>query len=164
VASLDPSPGALDEIRAALDEYRGAGYQLATTALDVLLCSPLLIDHDYEAALELIEHGLATTSRNSERILEAELYRLKARVLTVRGGPDVEAEVHALLDHALNTARNQHAKTLELRAATDRAALWIDRDKREEAFNLLAPIYAWFTEGLDTQDIKRAKALLDRLR
>ena len=56
------------------------------------LCPPLLIDHDYEAALELIEHGLATTSRNSERILEAELYRLKARVLVVRGGPDVEAE------------------------------------------------------------------------
>ena len=164
VASLDPSPGALDEIRAALDEYRGAGYQLATTALDVLLCSPLLIDHDYEAALELIEHGLATTSRNSERILEAELYRLKARVLAVRGGPDVEAEVQALLDHALNTARNQHAKTLELRAATDRAALWFNQDKREEALNLLAPIYASFTEGFDTQDIKRAKALLDRLR
>ena len=52
------------------------------------LMSALLIGHDYEAALELIEHGLATTTRNSERILEAELYRLKARVLVVRGGPD----------------------------------------------------------------------------
>ena len=164
VASLDPSPGALGEIRAALDEYRSAGYQLAITALYVLLCPPLLISHDYEAALELIEHGLATTSRNSERILEAELYRLKARVLVVRGGPDVVAEALALLDQALNTARSQHAKTLELRAAMDRAALSIDQGRREEALNLLAPIYASFTEGFDTQDLKQAKALLDRLR
>ena len=164
MASLDPSPGALEEIRSALDEYRSAGYQLAITALYVLLCPPLLIGHDYEAALELIEHGLATTSRNSERILEAELYRLKARVLVVRGGPGVEAEAQALLEQALNTARSQHARTLELRAATDIAALWIDCGRREEALNLLAPIYASFTEGFDTQDLKQAKALLDRLR
>ena len=130
----------------------------------MLLCPPLLIDHDYEAALELIEHGLATTSRNSERILEAELYRLKAQVLVARGGPDVEAEAQALLDQALNTARSQHAKTLELRAAMDLAALWIDQRRREEALNFLAPIYASFTEGFDTQDLKQAKALLDRLR
>src|SRR4029079_17692537 len=138
VASLDPSPSALEEIRATLDEYRSAGYQVTTTALDVLLCPPLLMGHDCEAALEFIEHGLATTSRNSERILEAELHRLKARVLAVRGGPDVEGEVQALLDHAWSTTRNHHAKTLELRAATDRAALWFNQDKREEALNLLA--------------------------
>ena len=164
MASLDPSPGALGEIRAELDEYRSEGYQLAITALYVLLCPPLLISHDYEAALELIEHGLSTTNRNSERILEAELYRLRARVLVVRGGPDVVAEALALLDQALNTARSQHAKTLELRAAMDRAALWIDQGRREEALNFLAPIYASFTEGFDTQDLKQAKALLDRLR
>src|SRR4029077_9024738 len=164
VASLDPSPSALGEIRAALDEYRGAGYQLAITALYVLLCPPLLIRHDYDAALECIDHGLAKPSRNSERILEAELYRLKARVLVVRGGPDVEAEAQALLDQALNTARSQHAKTLELRAATDRAALWIDQGKREEALNFLAPVYGASTEGFDTQDVRRAKALLDQLR
>jgi class 3 adenylate cyclase/tetratricopeptide (TPR) repeat protein len=164
VASLEPSPSALGEIRAALDEYRSAGYQLAITALYVLLCPPLLIGHDYEAALELIEHGLATTSRNSERILEAELYRLKARVLVVRGGPDVEAEAQALLEQAINTARSQHAKTLELRAAMDRAALWIDQGRREEALNFLAPIYASFTEGFETHDLKEAKVLLDGLR
>jgi predicted ATPase/class 3 adenylate cyclase len=164
VASLEPSPSALGEIRAALDEYRSAGYQLAITALYVLLCPPLLIGHDYEAALELIEHGLATTSRNSERILEAELYRLKARVLVVRGGPDVEAEAQALLEQALNTARSQHAKTLELRAAMDRAALWIDQGRREEALNFLAPIYASFTEGFETHDLKEAKVILDGLR
>ncbi|MGY3356958.1 tetratricopeptide (TPR) repeat protein [Bradyrhizobium sp. GM0.4] len=164
VASLDPSPSALGEIGAVLDGYRSAGYQLAITALDVLLCPPLLNSHDYEAALELIEHGLATANRNSERILEAELYRLKARVLVARGGPAVEAEAQALLDRALSTGRSQHARTLELRAATDQAALWIHQGRREEALNFLAPIYASFTEGFETHDLKVAKVLLDGLR
>jgi predicted ATPase len=164
VTLLDPSSSALEEIRAALDEYRGAGYQLGITALYVLLCPALLLSHNYEAALELIEQGFATTSRNSERIFEAELYRLKARVLLVRGAPDAKTEAQSLLDQALTTAGSQHAKSLELRAAMDLAALWIDQGRREEALDLLAPIYAWFTEGFDTQDLKEAKALLDQLR
>jgi predicted ATPase len=85
-------------------------------------------------------------------------------VLLVRGGPVVRAEAQSLLDQALTTARSQHAKALELRAAMDRAALWIDRGRREEALDFLAPIYASFTEGFDTHDLKQAKTLLDRLR
>jgi class 3 adenylate cyclase len=164
VTLLDPSSSTFEEIRAALDEYRGAGYQLGITAQYVLLCPALLFSHKYEAALELIEQGLATTSRNSERIFEAELYRLKARTLLLRGGPDARTEAQSLLDQALITARNQHAKALELRAAMDLAALWIDQGRREEALDLLAPIHAWFTEGFDTQDLKQANALLDQLR
>ena len=161
---LDPSSNAFVEIRGALDEYRGAGYQLGITALYVLLCPALSLSREYEAALELIEQGLATTSRNSERIFEAELYRLKARVLLVRGAPEASTEAQSLLDQALTTARSQHAKALELRAATDLAALWIDQGRREEALNLLAPIYVWFSEGFDTHDLTQAKALLDQLR
>jgi predicted ATPase len=164
VTLLDPSSSALEEIRATLHEYRGAGYQLGITALYVLLCPALLFNHNCEAALELIEQGLATTSRNSERIFEAELYRLKARALLVRGAPDARIEAQSLLDRALTTARSQHAKALELRAAVDRAALWIDQGKSKEALDLLAAVYAWFTEGIDTQDLTRAKALLDQLR
>ncbi|SIO15022.1 Predicted ATPase [Bradyrhizobium erythrophlei] len=164
VTLLDPSSSALEEIRAALDEYRGAGYQLGITALYVLLCPAFLSSHKCEAALELIEQGLATTRRNSERIFEAELYRLKARALLVRGEPDARTEALSLLDQALTTARSQHAKALELRAAGDLAAVWIDQSRREEALNLIAPIHAWFTEGFDTQDLKQARALLDQLR
>ncbi|MCK1582916.1 AAA family ATPase [Bradyrhizobium sp. 168] len=164
MASLDRSPNALGEIRAALDEYRHAGYQLAITALLVLLCQRLLIDRDYEPALELIESGLAISTRNSERILEAELYRLKARVLIGRGGPDADPVAHSLLEQALATAKSQRAKALELRAATDLAALCIDQQQREQALDLLAPIYDSFTEGFDTRDMKQAKALLDNLR
>jgi predicted ATPase len=161
VTLLDPSSGALEEIRATLHEYRGAGYQLGITALYVLLCPALLFSHNCEVALELIEQGLATTSRNSERIFEAELYRLKARALLVRGAPDAKTEAQSLLDQALTTARSQHAKALELRAAMDTAELWIDQGRREDALGLLAPVYAWFSEGFDTQDLKQAKALLE---
>jgi tetratricopeptide (TPR) repeat protein len=164
VTLLDPSSSALEEIRVALDEYRGAGYQLGITALYVLLCPAFLSGHNYEAALELIEQGLATTSRNSERIFEAELYRLKARALLVRGAPDARTEAQSLLDRALATARSQHAKALELRAAMDTAELWIDQNKREQARDFLAPIHACFTEGFDTHDLRQASALLDRLR
>lgn len=164
VTLMDPSSSALEEIRAALDEYRGAGYQLGITALYVLLCPALLSGHDCEAALEVIEQGLMTTSRNSERMFEAELYRLKARALLVRGGAGARTTAQSLFDKALNTARSQHAKALELRVAMDRAALWIDQGRREEALDFLAPIYGWFTEGFDTQDLKQAEALLDRLR
>src|SRR3982075_3282008 len=164
VTLLDPSSSALEEIRGALDEYRGAGYQLGITALYVLLCPALSFSHNYEAALELIEQGLATTSRNSERIFEAELYRLKAQALLIRGAPDAKTEAQSLLDQALATARSQHAKALELRAAMGCAELWIDENKRDQARDFLAPIHAWFTEGFDTQDLKQAKALLDQLR
>ena len=160
---LDPSSVALAEIQTAMNEYRGAGYQLGITALYVLLSPALLSSHQREAALELIEQGLATTSRNSERIFEAELYRLKARVLLVRGAAEVASEAQSLLDHALTTARSQHAKALELRVATDLAALWIDQGRREQARDLLGPIHAWFTEGSETQDLRQAKALLDQL-
>src|SRR5260221_270196 len=159
-----PSCIALAGIRTAFDEYRGAGYQLGITALYVLLCPALLSSHKYEAALDLIEQGLATVNRNSERIFEAELYRLKARALLAHGAPEARIEAQSLLDQALTTARSQHAKALELRATRDLAALWIDQGKREQALDFLAPIYAWFTEGFDIQDLKVAKALLDQLR
>src|ERR1700736_6212633 len=164
VTLLDPSSSALEEIRLALDEYRGAGYQLGITALYVLLCPAFLSSHNCEAALELIEQGLATTSRHSERVFEAELYRLKAGALLIRGAPDARTEAQSLLDQAATTARSQHAKALELRAARDLAALRINQDRREDALDSLAPIHAWFTEGFDTQDLKQAKALLDQLR
>jgi class 3 adenylate cyclase/predicted ATPase len=159
---LDASSKTLEDVRGALDQYRGAGFQLGITALDVLLCPALLLRHQPDAALEVIERGLSTASHNSERLFEAELYRLKARALLVRGAPDAATHAQSFLDQALATARNQHARSLELRAAKDLAALWIGQGRRDEALELLAPVHAWFTEGFDTQDFKEAKALLDQ--
>jgi predicted ATPase len=76
--------------------------------------------------------------------------------------PDA-AKAEAYFDRALAVARQQQAKSWELRAAMSMARLWRDQGKRDEARELLAPVYDWFTEGFDTLDLKEAKALLDEL-
>jgi predicted ATPase/class 3 adenylate cyclase len=160
-AMLDASVRRLDEVKTSLEEYQRAGYQLGLTAQFVLLCPALLLRNEPEAALELIDHGLSIVSHNSERFFEAELYRLKARALLMRGAADIEAE--SLLDQALRTARSQQARSLELRAATDLARLWMNQGKRTEARNVLSSIYRCFSEGFDTRDLKEAKTVLDQL-
>jgi predicted ATPase len=82
-------------------------------------------------------------------------------LLRQTGTPPAEAE--AWLRHALDVARRQEAKSLELRAAMSLGRLWQQQGKRQEAYDLLAPIYHWFTEGFDTADLQEAKALLDAL-
>ena len=72
-------------------------------------------------------------------------------------------KAQAYFERALIVARQQQAKSLELRAAMSMARLWRDQSKRDEARGLLAPVYGWFTEGFDTLDLKEAKALLDAL-
>ena len=71
------------------------------------------------------------------------------------------AKAEGYFERALETARRQQAKSWELRAAISMARLWLDQGKRQQARELLAPIYGWFTEGFDTPDLKEAKALLD---
>ena len=159
---LDPAVGTLEEVTGALEQYRGAGFQLGITALYVLLCPALLLRHEVEAALEVTKQGLLAASHNGERIFEAELYRLKARALLVRDAPAARTEAQALLDQALRIARGQQARSLELRAARDLSALWIDQGRQNGALGLLTSIYSWFTGGFDTQDLKEAKALLDQ--
>ena len=84
-ALLDASGSGLDKVKAALEEYQRAGYQLGITALFVLMCQALLLRNESEAALEVIDHGLSVAGQNSERAFEAELYRLKASALVMLG-------------------------------------------------------------------------------
>ena len=161
-AMLDASVRRLDEVKTSLEEYQRAGYQLGLTVQFVLLCPLLLLRNEPEAALETIEQGLAMATRHSERLFEAELYRLKARTLLLCGAPN--AEVECLFDQALLMARGQLARSLELRAATDLARLWMNHGKHAEALNVLSPVYDRFTEGFGTPDLKEAEALLAELR
>jgi class 3 adenylate cyclase/tetratricopeptide (TPR) repeat protein len=92
---------------------------------------------------------------------DAELHRIEGGLLLAEGRPAADAEQS--YQSALRTARRQHARLWELRAARDLARLWRDQGKRVEARELLAPVYGWFTEGFDTQDLKEAKTLLDEL-
>ena len=100
---------------------------------------------------------------NAERFFEAELYRLKARVLLLASEPNASIHAQSMLDKALTIAQSQGARSLELRVARDLADLWRDQGKVQQARELLAPIYGWFTEGFDTRDLKEAKALLEEL-
>jgi len=73
------------------------------------------------------------------------------------------AEAASWFRQAIDTARSQQAKSLELRAATSLARLWREQGERAEAYDVLAPVYGWFTEGFATADLKKAKELLDEL-
>lgn len=158
-----PSSAALEEVHMALEEYRSAGYQLGITALYVLLCPALLTNGKRDAAMDLIEQGLAMANHNCERIFESELYRLKAQALLIRGAPGTDPEVQSLLEQALALGKTQQAKALELRAAKSLATLWINEGRHGKALDLLAPIYASFAQGLNTLDLVEAKALLNQL-
>ena len=110
----------------------------------------------------MLTEALALVDTTGERWYEPELHRLKGELL-LQQHADNQAEAEACFHHALAIARNQQAKSLELRAATSLTRLWQQQGKIQEAHDLLAPIYTWFTEGFDTADLQEAKALIDEL-
>ena len=112
-----------------------------------------------EAGLSALQDALTVTNATDERLYEAELYRLKGELLLQQMPPDV-SQAETCLQQALDIARRQQAKSFELRAAASLARLWQQQGKRAEAYALLEPVYAWFTEGVDTVDLQAAKALL----
>jgi predicted ATPase len=93
---------------------------------------------------------------------ENEVHRIEGEIALKSPKPDA-AKAQAYFERALSVAREQQAKSWELRATMSMARLWRDQGKRDEARDLLAPVYNWFTEGFDTLDLKEAKALLDEL-
>jgi len=139
-------------------------------------------------ALRLLDEALALTHQYGGHFYTAEVYRLTGELLlmqdaggdvsgsppperSMRDGPKAEAtgqsprptEAETCFRQALDIARQQQAKSLELRAAMSLSRLWQQQGQRAEAYQLLAPIYGWFTEGFDTADLQDAKALLDTL-
>jgi predicted ATPase len=114
----------------------------------------------WEAALAHLAEARELAEERRARFFQAETLRLTADVLLAMGDPSA-AEVS--YREAIGIAEQQSAKLWELRAATSLARLWRDQSKRSQARVLLAPVYGWFTEGLDTPVLQEAKALLDTL-
>jgi predicted ATPase len=113
-------------------------------------------------SLQALVAAHTLVEQHEERWWEAEVYRLRGVVLLQQSGtPQEEAETW--LRRALDVARRQEAKSLELRVAMSLARLWQQQGKRTEAYDLLTPVYGWFTEGFDTADLQEAKALLEEL-
>jgi predicted ATPase len=116
----------------------------------------------HAAAVGTVESGLVMATETGQHFWDAGLYHLKGELLLATD-PASSAEAEVLFCRALDIARAQEAKAFELLAATSLARLWQRQGKRAEARALLAPVYAWFTEGFDTADLVEAKALLDEL-
>ena len=115
---------------------------------------------EVQEGLELLENSISLGQRNDVHLCEAELYRVKGRMLL---GISMQAEAEEAFERAMEIAGAQNAKSLELRAAVSLAQLWQAGGKIDQARELLHPIYDWFTEGLDTADLRQANALLKEL-
>jgi predicted ATPase len=120
-----------------------------------------------EEGLIVLAEALAQVEETGERYYEAELRRLKGELLLMQGDKaEAEAsfpQAESCFQHAIEAAQRQQAKSWELRATMSLARLWQKRGRTDEARQMLAEIYGWFTEGFDTLDLKEAKALLEEL-
>jgi class 3 adenylate cyclase/predicted ATPase len=144
-----------------------ASFRVTGSALTVpYFCTLLAEVSDYLGhpadGLQALAEARTLMEQQEERWWEAEISRLRG-ILLLRQTMTQQEEVEACFQRALDVARRQEAKSLELRAAMSLARLWQQQSKRAEAHALLAPIYGWFTEGFDTADLQDAKALLEAL-
>jgi predicted ATPase len=116
----------------------------------------------HDDARRCIDEAIVAVERTKERWPEAEVDRIAGEIALKMPEPDV-AKADVYFERALAVARKQQAKSWELRAAMSMARLWRDQGKSQQARELLAPVYGWFTEGFDTLDLKEARALLGEL-
>ena len=116
----------------------------------------------FDDAWRCIGEAMTAIETTKESWCEAEVNRIAGEIALQSPKPDA-AKAEAYFERALAVARQQQAKSWELRAAMSLARLWRDQGKLQQARELLAPVYGWFTEGFDTRDLKEAKALLDQL-
>jgi predicted ATPase len=150
------------QVRQGLATWRATGAAVHIPYFCTVLAE--VCDHlgHPEDGLQALAEAHTLVEQHDQRWWEAEVYRLQS-VLLLRQPGTPQAEAEAWLQRALDVARRQHAKSLELRAALSLSRLWQQQGKRDEARQLLAPIYGWFTEGFDTADLQEAKALLQEL-
>jgi len=116
----------------------------------------------FDDAWRCVGEAMTAAETTKERWFEAEIQRIAGEIALKSPVPDA-AKAETYFERALAVARQQQAKSWELRAAMSMARLWRDQGKRHEARDLLAPVCGWFTEGFDTLDLKEAKTLLDEL-
>jgi predicted ATPase len=143
----------------------------ALRSIGITLSMPWYLSHlaksyadlgQFDEAWRSVGEALTAVETTKQRWCEAEVHRTAGEIALMSPEPDT-AKAEAYFERALAVARAQQAKSWELRAAMSLARLWRDQGKRDEARDLLAPIYGWFTEGFDTLDLKEAKALLEEL-
>jgi predicted ATPase len=148
-----------DRMRRGVAAATATGSRLFESFFLGLVAEALAFAGDVDHGLGELDQALARSTESGERWADAELHRLRGDLLCRLSRPDLD-EAERSFRAALSTAREQGTTGFELRAATSLARLWGDHGRREEARELLAPVYGSFTEGFDTADLKEAKALL----
>jgi predicted ATPase len=153
---------AIEMITSGINAFRSTGARL---------WSPLYLSYlgradaeigKFDDAWRYIGEAMTVVETTKERWHEAEINRMAGEITLLAPEPDA-AKAETFFDRALAVARQQQAKSWELRAAMSTARLWCDQGKPQQARELLAPVYGWFTEGFDTRDLREAKALLEEL-
>jgi hypothetical protein len=150
------------EMREAMGELAGIGSGLGAPLFLSMLAEGLRKVGRHNDALAALGLGDALAQQRGQHFYDAELHRLRAEIL-LDTDENAALEAEVLFRQSIETAQRQEAKAFELRTALRLARLWQRQGKREAARHLMAPLYAWFTEGLDTRDLKDAKTLLDSL-
>jgi predicted ATPase len=152
----------VSEIRQCLDAYHDTGAGTLLPQWLAVLAETYGHTGQPAQGLVVLDEALVIGQRTGVRFYQAELYRLKGELL-LQLSSDSHVEAASCFHQALDIAHHQEAKSCELRAATSLARLWQSQSKCQAAYDLLAPVYGWFTEGFDTADLKEAKCLLDDL-
>jgi predicted ATPase len=157
----------ITQIRQGLAAWRAMGAELARPTSLALLAEACGKGGQTEEGMIALTEALGIMDKNGERAYEAELYRLKGELtlqqFQVPGSKFQVEEAEEGFQKAIDIARDQQAKSLELRAATSLARLWQQQEKQKEAHQMLSEIYGWFTEGFDTKDLQEAKTLIEEL-
>jgi TOMM system kinase/cyclase fusion protein len=162
VAAQGQAAEGITQIHQGLAAWRAAWAEVLRPLWLALLAEAYAAGDDPASGLHGLAEALVLVEVTGERWYEAELCRLRGELL-LQHGVAPPAEAAGCFQRALDVARRQQAKSLELRAAMSLARLWQQQGKCVDARELLAPIYGWFTEGFDTADLQEAKALLDAL-
>jgi adenylate cyclase len=152
----------VEQMTQGLRAYRATGAVALQPYFLALLAEAHGTLRQSEAGLTVLTEALTRVDTTGERWYESEIYRLQGELL-LQQTLDNQVKAESCFCHALDLARSQQAKSLELRTATSLARLWQRQGKRAEARQVLGDVYGWFTEGFDTADLKDAKALLDAL-
>jgi predicted ATPase len=154
---------AVDMVRSGIALWRSAGSTIFTPEHEFMLAIAHANSGQFDDAWRCIGNAMRAMDATKERWCEAEAYRVAGEIALRSPDRDL-AKAQSYFEHSLTLARTQQARSWELRAAMSMARLLNDQGKRRTAHDLLVPVYDWFTEGLETSDLRQAKALLDELR
>ena len=163
------------QIRQGLPDYQATGTALILPESLALLATVEMKRGQTEEGLKTVIEALARVEKSGGRMWEAELYRLRGELTLQQArqeakmtdprplAPDPQGEAEACFLKAIDIARKQQAKSLELRMVMSLAKLWQQQRKKKEAHELLAEVYNWFTEGFNTKDLQEARRLIEEL-